>query len=261
MEVIIQETPEAAAKLAAAVIAQQVREKAGSVLGLATGRSPIGVYRELIRRHREEGLSFARVVTFNLDEYVGLPPDHPQSYRYFMERELFSQIDILPGNTHVPRGDAEDVRKECLAYEHAIEQAGGIDLQLLGLGSNGHIGFNEPTGSLSSRTWCKILSENTLRDNAALFDDPAQVPRYSITMGTGTILEAQRILLLAYGLGKAKAVAAMIEGPVTAMCPASALQLHRRVIVIIDEAAAARLDNADHYRWVEKNKLSWQRYE
>lgn len=178
-----------------------------------------------------------------------------------MDTELFNQIDIEPGRTRLPLGNAEDPRQECQNYEEAIKAAGGIDLQVLGLGSNGHIGFNEPTGSLNSRTWVKILSENTIKDNSVLFENPEEVPRHCITMGVGTIMEAAKILVLAFGHNKAKAVADMIEGPITAMCPASALQFHRRVIVILDEEAAARLDNVDHYRWIDSHKLPWQRYD
>ena len=261
MEVIIVENAEKASELAAKVIAKQVREKPKSVLGLATGRTPLQTYRNLIRMHREEGLSFADVTTFNLDEYVGLSPQHPQSYRYFMDAELFSQIDIPSENTHLPKGFSDHPREECRTYERMIQEAGGIDLQVLGLGSNGHIGFNEPTGSLNSRTWVKILSENTIKDNGDLFDDPDEVPRYCLTMGIGTIMEARRILVLAFGHRKAPAVAGMIEGAITSMCPASALQFHQRVIAIIDEEAAARLDHSAHYKWIDRHKLPWQRYD
>lgn len=261
MEVIIQDTREKASQLAAKVIAKQVREKPNSVLGLATGRTPLATYRELIRLHREEALSFADVTTYNLDEYIGLPPEHPQSYRYFMNREFFDHIDIAPERTNLPLGNTECPRTECRRYEGNIKASGGVDLQLLGLGSNGHIGFNEPTGSLNSRTWVKILSENTIRDNSALFTNPEDVPRYCITMGIGTIMESERIVVLAFGHRKAKAVAQMIEGPITSMCPASALQFHRRVIVIVDEEAAARLDHIQHYKWIDKHKLPWQRYD
>lgn len=261
MEILIQKNAENASALAAKVIARQLRDKPESVLGLATGRTPQRMYQELIRLHKEEGLSFSRAQSFNLDEYIGLDPAHEQSYRHFMDTELFNQIDIEPGRTRLPLGNAEDPRQECQNYEEAIKAAGGIDLQVLGLGSNGHIGFNEPTGSLNSRTWVKILSENTIKDNSVLFENPEEVPRHCITMGVGTIMEAAKILVLAFGHNKAKAVADMIEGPITAMCPASALQFHRRVIVILDEEAAARLDNVDHYRWIDSHKLPWQRYD
>lgn len=261
MEVIIQENAEKASQLAAKVVAKQVREKTGSVLGLATGRTPMRMYAELCRMHREEGLSFADVKSFNLDEYLGLDPTHPQSYRHFMNDTLFQHLDIKLENTYLPPGNAEEPREACRIYERKIKDVGGIDLQVLGIGSNGHIGFNEPTGSLNSRTWVKILSEQTIIDNSELFDKKEEVPKYCITMGIGTIMEAERIVVLAFGHRKAKAVAEMIEGPITSMCPASALQLHRRVVVIMDEEAAARLDNADHYRWIDQHKLPWQRYD
>jgi len=260
MEILIRPDPAAASATAAAVVAHLVRGKPACVLGLATGRTPVSLYRELIRMHRDDGLDFSRVTTFNLDEYAGLGPAHPQSYRYFMDTEFFRHINIRPDNTYVPDGCAADLRQECRDYEKRIRDAGGIDLQVLGLGSNGHIGFNEPTGSLGSRTWIKILSQSTIRDNSDLFDKPGDVPRHCITMGIGTILEARHNLLLAFGPKKARALAAMIEGPVTAMCPASALQFHPRVTVVADEAAAAALSQPGHYHWIEKNKLDWQDY-
>lgn len=259
MEVLIRNDAEAGCILGARIIARLVREKPDAVLGLATGRTPLRLYQELIRLHREEGLDFSRVTTFNLDEYVGLPADHPQSYRRFMGEHLFRHVNIDPARTHIPDGTAVDLQAECRRYEESIAAAGGIDLQLLGLGRNGHIGFNEPTGSLRSRTWVKILSEQTLRDNSAAFGSPAGMPTHAITMGIGTILEARRILLLAFGPAKARAVVSLIEGPLAAICPASALQQHPRVIVAVDEAAAAGLQYADHYRWVERHKLDWQR--
>lgn len=260
MEILLRPDPAQASITAARVVARLVREKPDCVLGLATGRTPIALYRELIRLHQQEALDFSRVTTFNLDEYVGLPATHPQSYRYFMNTEFFHHINIRPENTHLPDGCAADLRQECRRYEQRIREAGGIDLQVLGLGSNGHIGFNEPTGSLGSRTWIKILSQATLRDNSELFGDPSAVPRHCITMGIGTIMEARHNLLLAFGPRKARALAAMIEGPVTAMCPASALQFHPRVTVVADEAAAAALTQPEHYRWIEQNKLPWQHY-
>ncbi len=261
MEILIRETPEAGCRLAAKIIAKVIHEKPAAVLGLATGRTPLQLYRELIRLHREEGLSFKEVTTFNLDEYVGLPPTHDQSYRFFMQENLFRHIDIDPARTHVPDGTAADLQSECRAYEERIVSAGGIDLQLLGLGRNGHIGFNEPTGSLRSRTWIRILSEQTLRDNSALFGSFEKMPHHAITMGVGTILEARRLLLLAFGPAKVRATMAMIEGPLAAICPASALQLHPRATIVLDEAAAAGLQSAEHYRWIDRHKLDWQRYE
>jgi len=261
MEILIQENADAGCTLSARIIARLVREKPDAVLGLATGRTPLRLYQELIRLHREDGLDFSRVTTFNLDEYVGLPPTNGQSYRWFMTEHLFRHINLDPRRTHVPDGTAADLHAECRDYETRIEAAGGIDLQLLGLGRNGHIGFNEPTGSLRSRTWIKILSEQTLRDNSSVFGDIATMPRHAITMGIGTILDARRVLLLAFGPTKVRAVVDMIEGPLAAICPASALQLHPRATVILDESSSAGLQYADHYRWVDQHKLDWQRHE
>lgn len=261
MEVIIRGNADAGCVLGAKVIAKLIREKPACVLGLATGRTPLRLYQELIRMHREEALDFSEVTTFNLDEYVGLPGSHDQSYRYFMRENFFRHINIDQARTHVPAGTAPDLHAECRAYETRIAAAGGIDLQLLGLGRNGHIGFNEPSGSLYSRTWIKILSEQTLRDNSDVFGSLAAMPRHAITMGIGTILEARRCLLLAFGPSKTRAVERMIEGPLAAICPASALQLHPRATVIVDEASASALQYADHYRWIDANKLPWQRYD
>jgi glucosamine-6-phosphate deaminase len=261
MEVLIRDNADAGCILGAKIIARVVREKPDAVLGLATGRTPLRLYQELIRMHRDEGLDFSRVTTFNLDEYVGLPATHDQSYRFFMRENLFRHINIDQTRTHIPDGTASDVHAECRAYEKKIEAAGGIDLQLLGLGRNGHIGFNEPTGSLRSRTWVKILSEQTLKDNSAVFGSLAAMPKHALTMGIGTILDARRILLLAFGPAKVRAVEHMVEGPLAAICPGSALQLHPRATVILDENSAAGLHYADHYRWIDSQKLPWQRYE
>jgi glucosamine-6-phosphate deaminase len=261
VEVLIRPDADSGCALAAQIIAQVIRERPDAVLGLATGRTPMRLYAELVRLHREERLDFSQVTTFNLDEYVGLQPDHPQSYRRFMDEHLFRHVDIDPRRTHVPHGTADDLRHECRRYEDAIAAAGGIDLQLLGLGRNGHIGFNEPTGSMNARTWVKILSEQTLSDNSAVFGDVASMPRHAITMGVGTILDADRTLLLAFGAAKAPAVASTIEGPVAAICPASALQFHPRATIVVDEAAAAGLQYTHHYRWVESAKLPWQQYD
>jgi glucosamine-6-phosphate deaminase len=261
MEVLIRDNAEAGCILGAKIIARVIRDKPNAVLGLATGRTPERLYQELIRMHHSEGLDFSRVTTFNLDEYVGLSGAHPQSYRYFMGEKLFRHVNIDLGRTHVPDGTAKDLHAECRAYEEKIAAAGGIDLQLLGLGRNGHIGFNEPTGSLRSRTWIKILSEQTLRDNSSVFGSFEQMPRHALTMGIGTILDARRCLLLAFGPPKARAVEQMIEGPLSAICPASALQLHPRATVIVDEASAAGLHYTDHYRWIDGHKFEWQKYD
>ncbi len=254
MEVIIQDTYEDVSRLAAGIIARQLLRKPNSVLGLATGSSPIGTYRELVRMHREEGLDFSQVVTFNLDEYLSLPPSHPKSYRYFMNEHLFNHVNIPHGNIHVPYGHVQAVDDFCEWYEAQIQQSGGIDLQILGVGTDGHIAFNEPGSSLGSRTRLKTLAEPTVQDNARFFETIEQVPRFAITMGVGTILEARRILLLASGASKAKIIAQAIEGPVTASVSASALQLHRDVIVILDSEAATGLSRADYYRWAYEQK-------
>ncbi|HUB66589.1 MAG TPA: glucosamine-6-phosphate deaminase [Candidatus Methylacidiphilales bacterium] len=261
MEVIIRDSAEEVSVLGAKIVARLVRRKPRCVLGLATGRTPLRLYLELIRLYAAGELDFSGVETFNLDEYVGLPPGHPQSYHFYMRENFFRHVNIPARLTHIPDGCSADLRRHCLDYETAIKEAGGIDLQLLGIGSNGHIGFNEPTGSLNSRTWIKILSEKTLKDNAALFPTPEEQPRHVISMGIGTILEAGHCVVLACGAQKSSAVKAMIEGPVSSMCPASALQLHPRATVIADSAAAARLDHSEHYRWIEQHKLDWQKYE
>jgi glucosamine-6-phosphate deaminase len=260
MEVLIRENADVGCVLGAKIIAKVVREKPDAVLGLATGRTPLRLYQELIRQHREEGLDFSRVTTFNLDEYVGLPATHDQSYRWFMQENLFRHINIDPQRTHVPDGTAPDLHAECRGYEQKILDAGGIDIQRLGLGRNGHIGFNEPTGSLRSRTWIKILSEQTLRDNSAVFGSVENMPKHALTIGVGTILEARRCLLLAFGPAKVRAVEHMIEGPLSAICPGSTLQLHPRTTVILDENSAAGLRYADHYRWIDQNKFDWQKH-
>lgn len=259
MEVIIKPDGHEVSLEAARIFARQIRRKPASVLGLATGSTPVGLYAELATMHARDGLDFSRVTTFNLDEYAGLPPSHPQSYAFFMQFHLFSKVNVPPGNVHLPDGLAADIPAHCEAYEEAIREAGGIDLQLLGLGSDGHIGFNEPSSSLASRTRLKTLTERTIADNARFFSSIESVPRHVITMGVGTILDARQCLVLALGEKKAAAVAATVEGPVTAEVPASALQLHRRCILIIDEPAAARLRRADYYRWVYANKPDWQR--
>lgn len=251
MRVIILPDGAAVSRRAADFVDQLVRKRPDCVLGLATGGTPLGMYSELIRRHVEEGLDFSRVTTFNLDEYVDLPADHPQSYRYFMEQNLFSKIGLAPGRTHLPDGMSHDFERSAAAYEEAIRAAGGIDLQVLGVGADGHIAFNEPGSSLGSRTRVKSLTDETIRDNARFFGSAEAVPRLAITMGVGTILESRRCVLLAVGGHKAEAVAAMVEGPVTAQVTATALQLHRDVVVVLDESAAAALRRRCYYDRVE----------
>lgn len=252
MRVIIEKSTDSVAQRAARLIAELVRRKPQCVLGLATGGTPLQTYAELIRLHREEQLDFSQVTTFNLDEYVGLGPSHPQSYRYFMQKNLFDHINVDPSRTYVPDGRALDFDAHCRQYEQRIRDLGGIDLQLLGIGSDGHIAFNEPGSSLGSRTRLKTLTSKTVEDNARYFGSIDQVPRLAVTMGVGTILESRRCLLLAIGPSKAAAIRSTVEGPVTAQVTASALQLHRDVVVIVDEEAAGWLARRDYYEEVER---------
>ncbi|MGO4852424.1 glucosamine-6-phosphate deaminase [Phaeovulum sp. W22_SRMD_FR3] len=249
MKVLILATPEAAVAKAASLTAETLRAKPRAVLGLATGGTMLPLYARLRALHAA-GLSFAGVTSFNLDEYVGLGPDHPASYHVYMRSALFEHIDIDPARCHLPRGDAADPQAEAQAYEARIAAAGGIDLQLLGIGRNGHIGFNEPTSSLGSPTRVKTLTESTRDANRPYFTDADTVPRFAITMGVATILAARHCLLLATGAEKAEAVAAMIEGPLAALCPASALQLHPRATIVLDAAAASALQLQDYYHHV-----------
>ncbi len=241
MEVVMKPDEQSMSLMAAATIADVIRRKPRAVLGFATGSTPLGTYGELIRMHREEGLDFSQIVSFNLDEYVGLAPSHPQSYRRFMEDNFFNHINLRPENTNLPDGMADDIEAACRAYEAKIASFGGIDIQLLGIGANGHIAFNEPSSSLGSRTRVKTLSDKTRKDNSRFFANAAEVPRYAVTMGIGTIMEAREVVLIAGGASKADAVAAAVEGPITAMCPATALQLHPHALVIVDREAATGL--------------------
>jgi len=255
MEIIIQPTAEAATNIAARLIARLLREKPDAVLGLATGGTPLLLYRELIALK----LDWRKVTTFNLDEYIGIPPQHPQSYHSFMWENLFRHINIAGKNVHIPDGLAKNVPAFCERYEKKIRAAGGIDLQVLGIGTDGHIGFNEPTSSLASRTRIKTLTPQTIRDNARFFGGEDKVPRHGITMGIGTILEARQNFLLAFGGKKACAVAEAVEGPLAAMNPASALQQHPDVKFFLDGQAASRLKKAGYYRFVYDNKPAWQK--
>ncbi len=256
MEIIIQPAPEAATKIAAQIIARVVRDKPGAVLGLATGSTPLLLYRELIQMR----LDWREVTTFNLDEYVGLPREHAQSYHSFMWENLFRHVNIAKKNIYIPDGNTKNIPAFCARYERRIKDARGIDLQVLGIGTDGHIGFNEPTSSLASRTRIKTLTQQTRRDNARFFGTESDVPHHVITMGIGTILEARQIVLLAFGAKKARAIAEAVEGPVMALNPASVLQMHPVTKVCLDEPAAARLRRADYYRWVYANKPAWQAF-
>lgn len=232
---------------AAEVVIKQIRKKPDSVLGFATGETPKGLYERLIEAHESRGLDFSKVTTFNLDEYVGLPPEHEQSYAHYMWSNLFDHVNVTPSRVHIPHGMADNVDEHCQWYERRIEKAGGIDLQILGIGANGHIAFNEPGSSLGSRTRIKTLTSKTVEDNARNFDDPEMVPEYAITMGVGTIMEANEILFLANGERKAEAMKKTLEGHITAMVPASMVQMHRFAHVVIDQAAASELDYRHHH--------------
>lgn len=246
MKVLILEDAGAAHDRAAGLIADQIIDNHRAVLGFATGGTMLPIYERLVARHRA-GLSLSGITSFNLDEYIGLAPEHPQSYRTYMRRALFDLTDIDPARTHLPRGNAADPMAEADRYEALIRAAGGIDLQLLGIGGNGHIGFNEPTSSLRSRTRVKALTPQTRQANSRFFRPQETVPGFAITMGVGTILDARHCLLVATGSDKAQAVAAMIEGPLAAVCPASALQMHPKATVILDGAASSALKMRDYY--------------
>ena len=254
MEVFIHQKYEELSQAAAKVVADVINSKPDTVLGLATGSTPLGLYKELIRMHKEEGLDFSHVATFNLDEYVGLPPGHSQSYHYFMHENLFKDINIEPQNIHIPSGTTNNYEAFCEWYEQRIEQCGGIDVQVLGIGSDGHIAFNEPGSSLGSRTRIKTLSKETIEDNARFFKKKEEVPIYAITMGVGTVLEARKLALVANGANKAKAIADAIEGPVSCMCTASVLQLHSDSSLFLDNEAASKLKMRDYYEWIQAKK-------
>ena len=255
MEVIIQPSPEAATGIACRLVAALLRAQPAAVLGLATGSTPLRLYRELIALK----LDWSRVTTFNLDEYVGLSPGHPASYHSYMWEHLFQHVNVHRGSVHLPDGLADDIPAACARYEAAIHAAGGVDLQLLGIGTDGHIGFNEQTSSLASRTRLKTLTAQTRRDNAGAFGGEDQVPHHVVTMGIGTIMDARHCVLLAFGRAKARAVAAAVEGPITAMNPASVLQMHPKATFCLDEEAASELRLTDYYRWVFEHKPAWQR--
>ncbi len=258
MEVVIAPGPQLAV-LAADAVERLLRAKPTGVLGLATGSSPLAVYDELARRHDEGGLSFAKARGFMLDEYVGLAAEHPERYRNVIEREIASRVDFAPGAVHGPDGLAADLDAACDDYERAILDAGGVDLQLLGIGTDGHIAFNEPGSSLASRTRIKTLTRQTREDNARFFDgDIDAVPHHCLTQGLGTIMRARHLVLLATGRGKAEAVHQLVEGPVSAMWPATIMQHHPHATVLIDDAAASRLQLADYYRESYANKPDWQ---
>lgn len=251
MRIVILESSQVVAQRSAEIILDQVDRSPESTLGLATGGTPLGTYSELVRAVEQDRIDFSGCTTFNLDEYVGLDAEHPQSYRYFMRKHLFEPAGFDLDHCHFPSVDFEDILASCDDYEALIEDHGGIDLQLLGIGTDGHIAFNEQGSSLASRTRIKALTAQTRKDNARFFDSIDQVPELAVTMGIATILDAQKIVLMATGLGKAEAIRATVEGPVSASIPASALQLHPKVTVLLDEQAASLLERADYYRDVE----------
>lgn len=259
MEVIVVSEPQEAAPIVADAYSALLRSNPAAVLGLATGSTPLGVYRELIRRHRSEGLSFAQCRAFNLDEYVGLPAGHPESYITFIEREFTGQVDFAPGAVQGPDGLATDLEQAGRDYEQAIADAGGIDIQILGIGADGHLAFNMPMSSLVSRTRLKTLTSKTRADNARFFDgDIDQVPKLCLTQGLGTIMESRHAIMLGFGKGKAQAVAECVEGGVSAHWPASILQMHPHATVIVDEDAASQLRFTNYYIDTYRGKPDWQ---
>jgi glucosamine-6-phosphate deaminase len=256
MQVIIFDDANQVAKNAAEWVAQLVNNKPKAVLGFATGSTPISLYKELVVKHQENNLSFKDSTSFNLDEYLGIDENNPQSYRQFMNANLFNHVDINKDRTFLPTcNQGENPREQGVAYEENIKESGGIDLQILGIGANGHIGFNEPTSSLASRTRIKTLTQQTLDDNSRLFNKDEFQPTLAMTMGIATILDARYVLLMATGENKAKAVKDMVAGPLSAMCPASALQLHENAIILLDKAAASELEDQDYFTWAHNQNI------
>ena len=257
MEIVVCKNSAEASKLAAQMITAAVQKNPKLVLGLATGSTPVAMYDEMAKAVKAKKVSYRAVKSWNLDEYVGLPGTHDQSYRYFMNENLFKKIDIQLKNTHVLNGMAKDPEKECRAYEAQIKKAGGIDIQVLGIGSDGHIAFNEPGTSLQSRTAVVYLTPSTIKDNARLFfgGDMSKVPTRALSMGVGTICEARKIILLAFGKNKADAIKGMVEGGMSQFCTASALQAHNDAWVFCDEEAASKLKLKKYYAWRSATKL------
>ncbi len=256
-EVLIFDGKADAASLVAAHIAKEVGRKPDFTLGVATGSTPLPVYQALAT-HRESGVDFSSMSAFALDEYVGLSVDHPEGYSNVIEREVTVPLGLDPERVHVPDGSGADIATAGARYEQALVDHGGVDLQLLGIGTTGHIGFNEPGSSFASLTRVKTLTVRTRADNARFFASPEEVPIHCVTQGLGTILRARHLVLLAFGEGKAEAIAAAVEGPMSASMPGSAIQFHRHVTVVLDEASASALRFGDYYRWAQANKPSWQ---
>ena len=260
MEIIICPDAQTVGVVAAAKVARIAAEAGPSVvLGVATGSSPLGLYEALAERVKAGTLDLSDAQAFALDEYVGLPAGHPESYAEVIRRTVTEPLGLDPARVHVPDGTVADLATAGERYEAAIAAAGGVDVQILGVGANGHIGFNEPSSSLASRTRVKTLTARTRADNARFFDTPEQVPTHCVTQGIGTVMDARHLVLVATGEAKADAVAGLAEGPVTTMCPASVLQLHRFATVVCDEAAAAKLSQADYYKDIYANLPAWQR--
>jgi len=254
MEVIIKKDYDNVCAESAEIIQEAWGQEKALVLGFATGNTPLGLYKRLIELYNQGGIDFASVKAFNLDEYVGLEESHPQSFAYYMDHHLFRHVNMKKENIFRLRGSPADIEAHCRSYERKIQEAGGIEVQILGIGKNGHIAFNEPGSSLSSRTRLKILTPETVAANRPFFRDESEVPRFCLTMGIGTILETKSVLLLASGKEKAGIISQAIEGPVSASVPASALQLHARAKYIIDEAAASKLEKRDYYLWAYENR-------
>ncbi|MFZ6991169.1 glucosamine-6-phosphate deaminase [Curtobacterium sp. RRHDQ66] len=254
MEIVILPTPAEVGRVAAAKIASVVAKKPSAVIGLATGSSPQGIYTDLQRRVDAGEVSFAEARGFALDEYVGIPLEHPESYASVIARDVVAPLGFDASRVRVPDGRAADIEFAAKEYDAAIRAAGGIDVQILGIGANGHIGFNEPTSSFASRTRIKTLAPSTREANARFFDSLDQVPTHCMTQGLGTILEAQQLVLVAQGSAKADAIAAAVEGPLSSFVPGSALQLHEHATVVVDEEAAAGLQLADYYRYTYRSK-------
>ena len=261
LEVIIKPDKEQASLLAAKIIAQKIKIKPTAVIGFATGSTPLLLYKELVKMNHAKEISFRRITSFNLDEYVGLGPEHPCSFHNEMQKNLFNEIDIPPQAINIPDGQTRDIEAMCSNYETEIRKAGGIDLQILGIGHDGHLGFNEPGSSLSSRTRLKTLSQETLEANSRFFGHKDKVPKHVVTMGLGSIMDADTCLLLAFGASKAEAVYQMVEGPVSASWPATILQHHQKAIVILDNDAATMLKRKQYYLDVYAQKPQWQRWE
>ncbi len=260
MDVIVRATTQDAVKLTARLMADELRKQPDMVFGLATGRTMEAVYAELARMHREEGLNFTHAKSFNLDEYIGLAGDDVNSYRYYMNKHLFNNINIRPENTFLPDGTAANPDREGRRYDEAINNAGGVTLQLLGIGRDGHIGFNEPGSSLRSRTRAVCLTPETYEQNSPLFARREDMPMRAFTMGVGTILESQKILMLVTGDEKAEILAAAVEGPLTAMVSGSAVQLHNDAVVIVDEAAGRLLKHRAYYDFSFQADPRWAAY-